>query len=181
MYNQDENRRAAYHELCTSYRAIDDFRAKLLGYLPLATAGGVVVLLRDTQSLESLSKQTQDFLIVTGFFGFLITLGLFSFEIYGIRKCGALIRAGQKLEESLQLDNGQFMSRPQNVARVINEPFAAGVIYPAVLAAWMFLALHFACPQQRNCISILCFVTGFVGTLMYDFYLRNFALETHHP
>jgi hypothetical protein len=30
---------AAYEELCTSYRAIDDFRAKLLGFLPLVTGG----------------------------------------------------------------------------------------------------------------------------------------------
>ena len=28
----------AYEQLCMSYRAIDDFRAKLLGFLPLATA-----------------------------------------------------------------------------------------------------------------------------------------------
>ena len=34
---KQEGKLKAYEELCTSYRAIDDFRAKLLGFLPLAT------------------------------------------------------------------------------------------------------------------------------------------------
>lgn len=43
---QNDNLKAAYQELCSSYHAIDDFRAKLLGFLPLATAGG------DSHSVE---------------------------------------------------------------------------------------------------------------------------------
>jgi hypothetical protein len=34
--SQDENLKTTYDQLCTSYRAIDDFRAKLLGFLPLS-------------------------------------------------------------------------------------------------------------------------------------------------
>jgi hypothetical protein len=37
----DDHLKAAYQELCHSYRAIDDFRAKLLGFLPLATGTGI--------------------------------------------------------------------------------------------------------------------------------------------
>ena len=36
-----ENLRTVYRELCSSYRAIDDFRTKLLGFLPLATGAGI--------------------------------------------------------------------------------------------------------------------------------------------
>ena len=32
-----------YNELCNSYRAIDDFRTKLLGFLPLVTGGGLIL------------------------------------------------------------------------------------------------------------------------------------------
>ena len=35
---------SAYDQLCSSYRAIDDFRAKLLGFLPLVTGGGLILL-----------------------------------------------------------------------------------------------------------------------------------------
>jgi hypothetical protein len=72
-----------------------------------------------------------------------ITLGLFFFELYGIKKCTQLISAGRKLEEDLHVKNGQFVTRPPGVIGFINEPFAAGVIYPAVLAAWTFLALDY--------------------------------------
>jgi hypothetical protein len=41
----DEQRKAVYEQLCISCRAIDDFRANLLGFLPLATGTGVLLLL----------------------------------------------------------------------------------------------------------------------------------------
>jgi hypothetical protein len=75
-----------------------------------------------------------------GLFGLLITIGLFVYEIYGIKKCHALIRAGQMIEARLNLYGGQFVARPQNIARVLNEPCAAGIICPTVTAAWAFFA-----------------------------------------
>ena len=141
MPNSQEDVRKVYEELCTSYRAIDDFRAKLLGFLPLASAGGIFLLVGT--DARDLTLATKPFFLAAGAFGFLVTLGLFFYELYGVKKCGALINAGKKLEKDLEIDAqyGQFTARPREVAEVINEPFAAGVIYPAVLAAWTFLAL----------------------------------------
>jgi hypothetical protein len=68
-----------YKELCTSYRAIDDFRTKLLGFLPLATAAGVIALFGKDVSL------TQDkltFLEPVAIFGVLITIGLYAYQLY---------------------------------------------------------------------------------------------------
>ena len=42
---QDEKLKTTYDQLCYSYRAIDDFRAKLLGFLPLATGTGIFLLI----------------------------------------------------------------------------------------------------------------------------------------
>jgi len=140
MSNPDDNRRAVYQELCNSYRAIDDFRAKLLGFLPLATGTGILLLLDKLRNFNGLNVETKSLLAAVGAFGFVITLGLFAFKIYGIRKCHALILAGQQLEGELRSD-GQFFHRPREVIGFINEPFAAGIIYPAVAAAWIFLAL----------------------------------------
>jgi hypothetical protein len=85
-----------------------------------------------------------------GWFGVMITLGLYCYELYGIRKCTALICLGKYLEKALEI-NGQFTMRPDGILHdyfgekfnfiAINEPFAAGIIYPAVMAAWTFLAL----------------------------------------
>jgi hypothetical protein len=70
----------AYDEICISYRSIDDFRAKLLGFLPLATWTGIFLL------FNKIPNATQDikyFVGAIGVFGFSSTLGLFLYEIMG--------------------------------------------------------------------------------------------------
>jgi hypothetical protein len=74
----------AYDQTCATYRAIDDFRAKLLGFLPIASAGGVFLLVEATES------DSGGVLVVAGLLGFVVTLGLLAYEIYGIRR-GATI------------------------------------------------------------------------------------------
>jgi hypothetical protein len=66
-----ENLLTAYRELCTSYRAIDDFRTKLLGFLPLATGTGIFFLVNDKAKIDSV----QPYFRSMGAFGFVITLG----------------------------------------------------------------------------------------------------------
>lgn len=169
---KNENLKAAYQQLCDSYRAIDDFRAKLLGFLPLATGTGLFLL------LGPLSNQTQPYLGPIGAFGLAITLGLFCYELYGIKKCHHLIEAGQYIEGQLSIP-GQFLNRPRAVAGWINEPFAAGIIYPAVLAAWMFLASAFPWPRAvawssyALWITIVVFLSGLAVSLFYNWRLRR--------
>lgn len=117
-----------------------------------------------------------------GLFGFAVTLGLFLFEIYGIRKCHALIDAGKKFEELLGVE-GQFTLRPREVIGVINEPFASGIIYPAVLAAWAFLGLYPICPVVSGVIAFFTFGIGFALSLGYNFWLKsaNNAVVTSPP
>jgi hypothetical protein len=139
MADSHDEKLKVYEQLCNSYRAIDDFRAKLLGFLPLATGTGAFLLVSDQKKLDFI----QPLFLPIGIFGIAITLGLFFYELYGIKKCTHLIRAGIALEKDLSVDNGQFNKRPLGVAILINEPLAASVIYPAVLAAWTFLAFAF--------------------------------------
>ncbi len=167
----------AYDQLCKSYQGIDDFRAKLLGFLPLATGAGILFTIKESPSL------LQSFSPPIAVFGFLITFGLFCYEIYGITKCSELIRTGKKLELALEVQ-GQFVSRPHGVFGLVNEPFAAGIIYPAVAASWIFVAFvrkgtsqdfQYWCqrPWIAWVISGFVFVTGFVFTLMYDRHLAK--------
>ena len=164
---KDENLKAVYQQLCDSYRAIDDFRAKLLGFLPLATSGIFL--------LSSINTKL-DFLGSIGVLGSVVTLGLFCYELYAITKCHNLIVTGRQIEGQLGIA-GQFRNRPREVARVINEPFAAGIIYPAVLAAWMFLALAFSPPQvaalapNASWIAFVVFLVGFAVTAFYNCWL----------
>jgi hypothetical protein len=171
------NLKSAYEQLCTSYRAIDDFRAKLLGFLPLAT-GGVVLLLVD----ERLDKASA-LLLPAGMFGVAVTSGLLAYELYGIRKCHALLMAGEELEEAMGLPQddtgrpaGQFLRRPNHLLGIVNEPFAAAAIYPAVLAAWAFLALLSVQPTMAGIAGLTVFLVGFVGILLYDQSLKRTSL-----
>jgi hypothetical protein len=174
----DENLHCIYKQLCDSYRAIDDFRAKLLALLPLATGTGIFLLYS-----KDVPPANMGFLGPIGLFGFIITLGLFAYEVYGIKKCGALIAAGKHIESSLGID-GQFACRPRGIYHgLINEPFAAGLIYPAVLAAWMFLGLAGLVngssqgasqfPISVFSITILVFLFGFYVSLRYNIQLRD--------
>jgi hypothetical protein len=106
--------RTAYGQLCLSYRAIDDFRTKLLRFLPLVTGGGLVLLTGQQAGF------TEEFFTPIGVFGLAATLGLFSYEIFGIKKCHALIKSGHALEMSLGLEEGQFRKRPREVLGLIN-------------------------------------------------------------
>jgi hypothetical protein len=130
-----------YGRVCDSYLAVDDFRMKLLGLLPVATAGGVFVLLNsNAEQIRDHDKALTPPLLVIGLFGALFTLGLFSYELFGIKKCHYLIAAGERLERNLHV-RGQFRSRPARLANFVNEPFASSIIYPGCMAAWLFLAL----------------------------------------
>jgi len=157
----------AYNELCTSYRGIDDFRARLLGFLPLVTGGGLLLLTGRSEEVR------REFFGPVGLFGIAVTTGLLAYELFGIRKCHALIEAGVALEKEMGLPDGQFTRRPNNLLGVVNEPFAAAAIYPAVLAAWTYLALFFVKGPLGEALSAIVFVGGFAGILLYDHFLRR--------
>lgn len=166
----NDNLLNVYQQLCNSYQEIDSFRAQLLGRLPLATGAGIFLLYATNGDLP---QETKNFLPAIGLFGFVVTLGLFAYEIYGIKKCHALILGGKQLEYQLGIE-GQFAHRPRSVLSQINEPFAAGVIYPAVLAAWAFLAFAFIDPNSlRWGSAIVVFLIGLASLLNWNSALKK--------
>src|SRR5918911_3750533 len=90
--DQLANVRLAYQELCKSYQSIVDFRAKLLGFLPLASGASFYALLGGGKD------PVPYYAWVAGLFGFLITLGLFFYELRGLQRAAALERSGRHLE-----------------------------------------------------------------------------------
>ena len=158
-----EDLRMAYQEVCKSYHAVDDFRAKLLGFLPLVSGTGIFFLLNTTFSNATQRDFATAYLGPIGLFGLVVTLGLFCYELRGIQKCNGLIAVGQKMEAMLDID-GQFTQREDAVAGFIGKTLAARMIYPAVLAAWIFVALISVWPQEAWWIAPLVFFIGFAGS-----------------
>jgi hypothetical protein len=143
-----EDYRELYTQVCESYRAIDDFRMKLLGLLPVATGAGVLVLLNsgkvDLNASGSTLERIQQVLAGVAIFGVAITLGLFAYELHGIKKCGRLIKIGARIERDMGSAGrfyGQFATRPHRVAGFIDVPFASSVVYPAAVAIWVFVGV----------------------------------------
>lgn len=136
-----------YTEICKSYQAVDDFRTKLLGFLPLTSLVGIFILNPDSMlSLkEILSLELLGFASI---FAALLTLALFGYEVRGIRRSDDLIKVGKHLEKELGIDRGQFHvceyehKEAQGLSRVFNSKSLACIIYSVVLAAWLFLALR---------------------------------------
>lgn len=166
----DNDLMTGYQQLVSSYQAIDNFRAQLLGRLPLATGAGIFLLYAADGNLsDEMRKLLPRLLPYIGLFGIIVTLGLFVYEIYGIMKCTALINTGKQMEGLLGI-GGQFQSRPSSF---FNEPFAAGLIYPAVLAAWSYLPFAYinsdGQPYQPYwIIALLVFVVFLAGTMGYN-------------
>jgi hypothetical protein len=164
---------AMYNRVCESYHAVDDFRMKLLGLLPVATGTAVFLLLSGEADLiqqaneeaEEANTAVGDALLAIGLFGFLFTIGLFAYELFGIKKCHYLISAGSRLERELE-ELGQFRARPRELAGIINETFASAVIYPASMAAWLYLALSVTWPDGAVVAAPAVLLLGAAGTLL---------------
>ncbi len=168
--SEEDGHKEAYERVCESYHAIDDFRMKLLGLLPVATGTGVFLLLNSNTDLlgpgsqDSRQHTLEGFVTASGLIGLTFTLGLFAYELFGIKRCHYLIETGTRLEIILKV-RGQFRSRPRNLMGFINEPFAAALIYPASMAAWVFLAVAYRSGAWRWVWPTAVFLIGVVVTL----------------
>jgi predicted ester cyclase len=125
-----------YAEICKSHEAIADFRAKLLGLLPLASGTGIFLLVN-----RQPPKEVKGFLIAAGLFGAVVTLGLYLYEKRGMSECLLLRERGAALECRLRLspDVARFRNNP---SRFVGPQGAGPIVYLAVMAAWLFVALY---------------------------------------
>ena len=106
--------RLAYEGASESYGAISGFRAKLLALLPLATGAGAFLLLERAEN-----DKVREFLGPIGIFGFVVTLGLFFYELRGVQRCQRLEVQLCTLEKQFGLskDQGPFLGQPPRRAR----------------------------------------------------------------
>lgn len=138
---------AVYSEVCESYHAIDEFRTKLLGILPITSLAGILLLGKDSLFAAGNAPSLR-FIGYGSFFAAAFTLALFLFEIRGILRCHHLIQRGEELERKLKV-RGQFSVCAQQHGRdvtsekIFNAKVAASAIYSLVFSAWLFMALKF--------------------------------------
>ena len=139
---------AAYAEICKSYHAIDEFRMKLLGLLPLASIIGLVLVGRDHLIGDQASAIGSELVGFVAIFAGMLTLALFGYELRGIQRTHSLITEGKHVEEILGIRHGQFHiceeEHKRSPLRGLNAKFVACVVYSMVFVAWVFIALRFS-------------------------------------
>jgi hypothetical protein len=106
----DEMLRHQYEQVCNSYRAIDDFRGKLLALWPILGGGAAGVALLTSKNTNT------SYLGAVSIFGFFISVGIAVYEWNQTLRCDLLKQVGRKLEEQLKLEVGQFKLLPSGFA-----------------------------------------------------------------
>jgi hypothetical protein len=108
-----ETLRAIYQEICASHNGIADFRAKLLALLPIASGVGIFLLV--DKSTGGRPDFNIKFLVPVGLFGFVVTFGLFMYELRGIQDCTLLRARAEAIEKTLgtAVAGSQFRERPK--------------------------------------------------------------------
>jgi len=158
----DDPSTTVYQTICTSYNAITDWRAKLLGFLPLASGAGVFYLLNSSVTSNAATKH---YLLPIGLVGALVSLGLFFYDLRAIQVKDALVKAGGVIEDTLGMSNGPFQTRPHSFLHVINDVVGSSLIYLSVMAGWSFFGLALTSPQAAWGVAISVFLVG--GVLVY--------------
>jgi hypothetical protein len=137
---REQDNRVVYQEVCRTLSVIDDFRARLLGLLPLSSGVGIFLLLE--------ANADKQYLKAIGLIGFFASLGLFIYELSQSAVCRHLHDVGEQLEEDMGLTRGQFLHRPGPLTLKIKKlglmtwvGVAAWIVYLTVLAAWAYLTI----------------------------------------
>jgi uncharacterized membrane protein YeaQ/YmgE (transglycosylase-associated protein family) len=129
-----------YGEICSSVRAADGIRLKLLGLVPLLSAVGVFLLL-DPGAQPNWSLRT----VLIALFGAVIAFAIYLWEIGNLRLYRWLVARGAELErDELGLPQGQFHNRepaPRLFGRRMGRTEAEHLLYWATIGAWLLLAL----------------------------------------
>jgi hypothetical protein len=137
QYEADTERRALlraqYEEVCRSYHAIDDFRAKLLALLPIG--GGAVGI-----GLILGENVRPAYLVALAIFGFCVTAGLGVYEVHQGTRCRFLRCRAKELEEELDLEGkGLFSSEAGVDYGPFQQGLAGWIVYLTAAAGWIFI------------------------------------------
>jgi hypothetical protein len=163
----EDSVRSVYKEVCTSYHAIDEFRMKLLGLLPLASIVGLIAVQKG--AFGAVDVRRNELVAYAGFFASVFTLALFVYEIRGIRRSHRLVKRGKELEVKLGV-RGQFWlctadapSKEQSLdarGQQFNSTTAACFMYGLVFSAWLFLAVRYGFAWNVHMCALFAIAFG---------------------
>ncbi|WP_346291961.1 hypothetical protein [Sphaerothrix gracilis] len=173
-----------YEEICKSYHAIDDFRTKLLGLLPLSSLLGIF-LLGEENLISDINRSSPELIAFISLFAATFTLALFIYEIRGTLRCNNLIKRGEEIEALLKVKGQFYVCREEHcnkqtstnrIANIFNAKLAACLMYSSVFAAWIFMGLRLGFEIHVYGCVITALVAGLtLGIITYQIVKRLIA------
>ena len=164
-----------YEQVNENFRTLADIRFKLVALVP--SVGGVAAYL-----LSRLAEKNPDhgLVLAISLLGFLTTLGITFYDLRNSQLYNALIERAKALEESLDLLEGQFGTRPKRTRRLLLAPVGhdpgLALIYAPVLGAWFYplavsvAALLGTAPDTARALGFL--LAGAATVLFLEEFLR---------
>src|SRR5437763_2009149 len=157
-----DQKTALYQEVCNSYRALDDLRMRVLGFLPLVSGVGIFFLLNNSvigTSSRGQSTSFAQFLLPLGLIGAIVTVGLFFYDLRAMQLRRSLVTTGYEIEHSLGIA-GQFTNRPSHRFGFIGDTGGSTLIYTVVISGWVFSALIPISPLAAWIAAVILFLFG---------------------
>lgn len=119
-----------YRETCNNIRTTDEISFKLLGLVPLVSGAGIFGISLDREFASS------PFAVILSFFGAVVTVALFIWELRNVSLCNWYVKYAKTLEEgAFGQGIGQFSGRPK--AKIIRKTTAEYILYIATISAWI--------------------------------------------
>lgn len=125
-----------YRETCNNIRTTDEISFKLLGLVPLVSGAGIFFISANKDLASS------SFAAFISFFGAIVTVALFIWELRNISVCRSYIAYAKILERyhfneilAQPRAEGQFSGRPKS--KIITKTTAEYILYTATIFAWL--------------------------------------------
>lgn len=162
-----DDRKMVYQQICADLQNIADYRLKLFGFLPITTAGSFLVTILTSSTitnsiLNNVGQKTavQNLVLPFGVLGAIITVALFLYEGENISLAYDLLERGKVLEADMGVA-GQFAHRQSHLFSSRN---GSRVMYSAVFAGWVCIALWFTLPSRG--LTLLLSLSVFIIALL---------------
>jgi hypothetical protein len=130
---------ADYRETLASFRQLADIRFKLLALLPPISGVAIGLISFDLTAFREAPGPR----LIVGLLGLVVTLGLTFYDVRNSQLYAGLASRARALESRLNLQEGQFSSRPKRTLKFLGwitiwHDRGLALVYGSVLGGWMF-------------------------------------------
>ena len=154
-----------YEQLCQDIRVTDEISFKLLGFVPLISGAGITAigLLKESVFFKP------GFVTLLSLFAAAITLGLFRWELWNIKKCRLFIYFVDALEKKVRDEVKMKFERDFIPPNKIGKTGAEKLIYSVTILAWLVTPLVFLSDEEMSTGLVIVYTVFAISISVFTF------------